>query len=684
MSNRLLPVLLLAAIAVTAVWLRELHAAGWGAPNAAGEAEWYVDDPDAAYHLRRIELALLRGDVPDADRFLAHPEGSAVPWPPFFDGLLAFVARTALRVPEGGPVDERELEAFLVHVPPVLGGLTCVALFLATFAVTRGVRTPRLWASLVAAAVYAVTPIAIWYGGVTRVDHHVFTALLLALHVASVAMAVRAKELTDATLGALVGGLLSGLLLLSWLAAGVFVGVGGLVLLARALARDPDDEGRARDGARAGLLYFLAAGATVMVPAASSPWNEVRPGSLLELTDGVTRALFGAAVPFLLIGLEPLRRRPPVLRLAVALASTALVVVLLPGFLSGVRDGLDWAGRHNLFMSVVAESRPLLGDGGAPAWMEAARDLTPLFFAYPLAWLWLLRDARRPEGLLVLLLGAALLAMSLSQRRFANTFAVPLAIGLAAALHGGWSATARVGVRRALAGLGIAAVALAAGFGARALGAVTEADLEDVRDWRAEVVGGLRWMREGTPVPGPWSAPQVAQDYGVLSAWGLGHLIEYHARRPTIATNFGSFVGERGFVEAARALLTDDEDELAVLLHRMGARYVVVTPRQAGDVASLTRIAGLSQRERSAFFERHPSGAKVFSARARASAVWRLAVYPPDAPPEAWGGLRRVYASERRETVRGARPRAGEPSGPVISIYELVRADDREPTIGPR
>ena len=46
-----------------------------------GGSQWLVDDPDAAYHLRRIEVAIAEGAVPLRDRYLNHPLGSPIPWP---------------------------------------------------------------------------------------------------------------------------------------------------------------------------------------------------------------------------------------------------------------------------------------------------------------------------------------------------------------------------------------------------------------------------------------------------------------------------------------------------------------------------------------------------------------------------------------------------------------------------
>ena len=93
--SRALLALALAAIAAGAFLLRETHRDAFRVPagEAGGTSRWLVDDPDAAYHLRRVEVALVTGRIPLRDRYLNHPAGSPVPWPPLLDAALARGAR---------------------------------------------------------------------------------------------------------------------------------------------------------------------------------------------------------------------------------------------------------------------------------------------------------------------------------------------------------------------------------------------------------------------------------------------------------------------------------------------------------------------------------------------------------------------------------------------------------------
>ncbi|MFT5287365.1 MAG: asparagine N-glycosylation enzyme membrane subunit Stt3 [Planctomycetota bacterium] len=667
---------LLALILGAAFVLREATAPGYKASAEAQDLPtWLVDDPDAAYHLRRVELALASGQVPGFDRYINHPEGSPIPWPPFSDGLFGVVASLFADGDPLAPDDlalggysEDSVESVLVHLPPALGVLTCLAIFAAIWVLCE--RGPlRAWFALFGAAIYAVLPIAVWYGGITRLDHHVVVALLLALHLGLITWSLRAKNSLDALTGALGAGVIAGMAIASWLAAGIFVSIAGFAFFLRVCG---SDEERARFGTRAAVLYFAAAAGVTLFPAASSAWNESQPGSLINLTSGVPRALFAAIVPFVVVAFAR-RRLGPSLSARIGSALLAVLSVsgvlwFLPGFVDGVNEGIQWASRGNLFMDVVAESRPLDSLG------LIASQLTYLALLFPWMILAIVPAARKDAARVhLVLLGLAMAWMTLGQQRFGNTLAIPFACVLALGFH---DLTVRFAATRLkkplLAIMGVSTLLLLPSF--TSVFAPTEDEYRDLADWRSEIVRGLRWMRTETPSPGPWNAPKHRGDYGVLASWGLGHMIEYHARRPSITTNFGSFVGERNFTEAARALLETEPTELARRMRILDAKYVIVTPRHIGDLKSTMRIAG---EDPSLLFERSASGAKRFSSRTLNSAIWKLAFHDAEVGSQHYPGLELVWASKRMETESGSRPQPGRPFGPVLSIYRLLEHPDR-------
>lgn len=682
---------------------------------SADAPAWLIDDPDAAYHLRRTEVGLVTGTTPSFDRFLAFPAGSPVPWPPLFDGLLALNNRLATGKPGAmGLTDdyEAELEARTAALPPIMGFLAILAVALATgFFVRRCRPNPECLqrgyvvgptaGAVLAALIYATSPIAIWYADAGRIDHHVFVALLLALHFAMMAQifagghfeSLRSpshERSLDATLGGLTAGLLAGFALLTWLASAIFIALAGLTFWMAAGGRCTE---RVADARRAGMLYFLAAGLVTFLPAWLSPWNEVQPWSLVNLTRGVPLALFVAsfalALPCWLPGQceEPGERelRDRLIGLVVPPFIALLAYFALPGFAAGVQEGLAWASRGNLFMDVVAESRPLVEVGGGSLLRGILTDHGWAGACLPVVLIWLAfavrasmdptRGGPRPESRFYLFVNLIVFAyLATEQRRFGNSLAVPLAVGIGCICG---FAVGRVEncytqtLRMKAVAFGGLLLSGALAFGAistgRALAQPDTAALDDTREWRHEVIAGLRWMRDHTPASGVWDIAEAEQSYCVLSSWAMGHLIEYHARRPVVATNFGSFVGEENFAASAQALLERDPEVFLDDLERLGVDYIVVTPRMASDLASQARIADLPQPEKAALFTKK-DGKKTFSAASHETAVWRLAVTTPGEAPS-YPGLMRVFASDQTESIFGGNKPG--PRGPVISIWRV-------------
>jgi len=692
--------LALALVALFAYQLRTARAPAShnDGPSSANSPEWLIDDPDAAYHLRRVELALANGRVPSSDVFLNHPSGSPVPWPPFFDGALAVYAQLRLGEPPpdlvgGNFIDdryERQLEQLLVYLPPWLGVWTTLAVGLAAGALVSRSRSGSVaWvAAVLAAMVYACAPLAVWYGDIARIDHHVAIALLFALHMAVLGWVLSGPEephgvdsnhsnhAVDATWGGLLAGSLAGLALLTWLASAVLVALAGLALFFATLSSDPK---RRKSSSRAGFLYFLAAAAVTLFPALGSAWNEAQPGSLINLTTGVPVALLAASLAFLapsLFGRVGAKNSelPRFAGGAISIAAALLAVFLLPGFLDGVREGAAWASRNNLFMDVVDESRPLVEVGGGSVVRGVILDIGWIGLLIPgflvaFAWIGLchfrkLGGARAPGlpapaafYLAVNLLTFA--AMALSQRRFGNSLAVPLAICTGVLCGLALSSTyKRVRI--------LGAALLLAVFGSTAVqgqGQLGYEGMAETQAWRAELLDGLRWMREGTLAPGDWRDPETRQSYGVLSAWHAGHLIEYHARRPILATNFGSFVGPEHFADSGRLLLGEDPAAFLKALEVRELDYVVVTARQASDIASMARVAGLNASRRSRWFEK-VNGRKGFSPAVKDTMLWRLAL---DEANEPIPGMELVWVSSKTESIFGGNKPG--PRGPIVSIW---------------
>lgn len=550
-------------------------------------ATWTVSDPDSLYHARRVERALAEPGLPAAhDARLNHPEGARIPWPPYYDALLAGALGPFLP-PEDRPAERRgAIERGVGSAPFLVGVLTTLVVLLA------GRALAGTGAGLAAATLHALCLASVAYSRLGNGDHHAFHALLSALVLTLLSAALRGERLARAR-WSLGGGALLGVLL--GLAMGAWVGalllmvlvdaVLGLLLLAHAR--------RALPGLPAfGLTLHAAALATLLPAILQSPWKEELPWLVVNLS-WFHAAYLGAGVlvfapPALLPGTDRLRRLHPALVVAALALVTAVSALLDAGPVPGLREGFAWVTRENTFMSGIAESRPLLGPGAAPG--ELFELLGHGIVLLPLAWLAMLLRLRRGGARELLPWVVAVPPMALQaaqQARFADALAAPAAVTLA------WAGGALA--RRLLPGRGPAVralplVALAALAQLSALGHLAETDPARAPEERRDRArrGLCEWIAEHAPGTGE----------AVLANWSLGHELEWAAQRPTVATNFGSYVGRRGFLAPARVLLARDPAQAETLLAEFDARLVLVTAFLPGALDGWLRAGPAEWRER--------------------------------------------------------------------------------------
>jgi hypothetical protein len=539
-------------IALLAVVVRETcdlrHARVQGAP----EQGWFTLDPDSLYHMRRVERALDEGLPPaETDPRMNAPVGARIPWPPYYT-YVAWAA-CAPFAPENPDERARHIEERAATLPCVFAALASVLLALTARRLARErTESEQLSAAAIAGGTYALLGASLQYSAIGNGDHHAWVVLLLAAIAFVASKALRGDELDDARLGLRNGvllGVLCGLLVGSW--------VGGLVYavlleIALGLALFAHSK-RARRGLAALGLGMHAAWAITIAPAVlSSPWKDEQPWMLVNASWlHLAHPLLGALVflPLLWEGSERLRVRWPWFVAAVLVALGSALAFADFALARGVREGFAWASRSNEFMAFITESQPLLwGPIGGFGPLTELLGFGVLLSPIALGWLLLVAwRERRLELAFVAILFAALLAQALTQRRFADAFGVPLALALALFFS---RALERVvapsnGMASALGLL----IALAAGFPTLRLAqARAETSWYEIeRDPARERRGLYERLRE---LPG--------SDEPVLASWDHGHAIEWIARKPSIATNFGSYLGRDSYLDPWRFFLESD------------------------------------------------------------------------------------------------------------------------------
>lgn len=640
-SPRVLLGLVLAAVAVLATLAREVHNQRISAlPGGDLSAGWFCFDPDSLYHARRVERLLDEGPpVAGRDERLNHPHGAAIPWPPYYTRLLG-----ALLAP-WAPDDARDRAEFLergVASLPLLFGVAnaLLAAWIAWILARARDLAPGPCAAGAAAAgaIAALAGSSVHYGAAGNGDHHAFATLAMTALFAFVSQAPRARTPRGAALLGAAAGATAGVLLGAW--------VGGLVhVLLAQLALGWFVLRAAREElpwlAPFGLAFHLVAALVLAPAAAGSPWNVEQPWSVVNLSwFHPAQLLLGAAVFAPLVALRAgtrARRAWPWIVLA-ALALLALALATLDvGPARGVREGFAWAARSDGFMDFIVESQPLLwGQNGS--WSEGWRllGLAPLVLValWPSA---LRRALRRGEHDLVVWSVAAplLLVQALVQRRFGEALTATMAV-----LVGLWIAFALSRARPSFAPLGAALLGLAAGaaleFATVARGVRRVAAGEVVlRGPQAATLRAqralYRWLGERAGAPGA----------AVLAAWYHGHGIEWVARRPTVATNFGSYVGVEGYLAPWRFFLEHDPAAAEAILAERDARFVLLGGDLTNDLMVMQRAVGRGE---------------ALAAAGRPTAAWYATL-----------GARLAFEGRVVDLARGA---AGEP----LDFLRLVHA----------
>ncbi len=553
---------------------------------------------DELYHVRKIVYQALRfPELLDFDPYVSFPFGARPVWPPFLDwGIAALVKLVA------APADALAVERAIVWIPPLLGALTVAVV------AELGRRHCSLLAGLAAGLLLSVMHAHHAHSQLGQVDHQVVLGLAAVLLLAT----------AIAWLGAPLGSRRQR----AWaVATGLALGVslvispGALLQLlpVQALALAFVLAGRDRDEAvvRARSAALLHATAALLVAPAclvSGPFAGLGPYSPLVLSRFQPLWLGAGAAGFALAA-ELWRRSRAGERRSLRLASAAalgaaasgLALALVPGLAAALAGAGGWFTREERFLSTVAELQPLLYPAGGLDPGFALNALTPGFFAFPFAWLFLafrrgLDPNARPAQALVLVWSAVFCALALAQERFANPFAPGLALTLGMAAGELWASVGRSGSRRLRLAVGASLAAL--------LGLTLAPALRDyqklaaysrfaLRQDRAPVPppsrrlvaveDASRFLAEASPPTQGFLDVRLRPEYGVLSAWDVGHLVRYRAERPTVQDNFGSYADPRAFDLARDYYDALDEEEAYRVARELGARYALATREGSGQ-----------------------------------------------------------------------------------------------------
>jgi len=548
---------------------------------------------DELYHLRRIWFSVV--NFPAAllfDTYMNHPEGAAPHWPPFFDWGIAAFARVF-----AGPGDQHGVERVAAWAPPVLGAFTVVAaagLARRTFSPAAG------WAT---GGLLAMLPAHVLHSSLGVVDHHVAVGLFATLLLAAAMRLAAPLGPVGRPHGVVAtGGMIAASLLL-WPGSLLFVLVVQLFLVAQVLVSAERAVALAR--ARA-LATAHALAAALLVPfCAGREWEDFGSVSPWVLSN-FQPLWFGAGAVTLALAAALWSRspvgaaRPGRIASALGLGAAGLAAAWLgvPGLAAALDDAAGWF-EADAFLGVILELRPLLAPDRRLEVGYGSAKFSHLFWVFPLVAAGLVGQAlvrRRGDVGLLVTVSTAFLGLTLYQQRFSDVSAGFFALVVGPALVEAFRAARRriPAPRLVWAGLGaaLAAAALlpqAAGYRVEALASLTSLRgdrigfLPHVRR-RIVLERAAHWLERATPPTRGYLDPEVRPEYGVLGAWGQGHVLRYYGERPMVQDNFGPWGGRSGFEAARRYFASRDEGEAVELAGRLRARYVVATDRGSGQI----------------------------------------------------------------------------------------------------
>ena len=619
--------------------------------------------PDAHYHLRRIVFGVENFPaLPLHDAYLRFPDGGRSIWSPAFDWSLAGLARVV-----AGPGDPAAVERIAIWVPPLLGALAVIVVF----GIGRSAFGRR--AGIAAAAVLAFLPAHAGYSRLGFVDHHAAVALLCAALLATLTGWVAARRPAAVQTTAL--GVCMGAGLALW------PGCIGLVALAQScilvvIVRAPPANA-ARRCNEAALAHAVAF--AVVTPAAlgpvGPPWSPLSPVVLSAFQPlWLGLPVVGFATCALLFRTHKTSAVFRAIGLAVTLGLPAVASLAAAPVREGVAEAMTWLLRAESFQATVSESLPLFSDGeGGLHATRAHAQLGALVWAIPLLVFYLARRGARDAAagvVAVFLTGLAL--ATVAQFRFANSLSVALALAVGAAVEDFVHATQGPSSRWKR-GLALAALALLlAPAAAPHLRAVRSA-AATTSPHSVALHAAAAWLREHSPATAGWLDPEGSPEYGVLTAWGDGHVVRYVAQRPVVQDNFGDDVGRERFDQAEAYFRAASEAEALAIARDLRVRYVLARGSGSGHapepyraesmLVRLYRLRGAAGGLRRGYDHTAPSFVPGLEQH-------RLVYESPDAPGED-GGRYKLF-----EIVPGAAVRGRAAPGAVVEAQLPLDDED--------
>lgn len=547
----------LVIIAIVLVYLRASRFS-----NFFSDGDIFFKDPDTCYHARRIiYVATHHMQMPFYDPLVAHPSGAIPRWSPLYDWLSAL---PSFIITLGHPS-----EHLIINIAVILSLLFGLGeLFFLGMLVYKA--TKNLSLAFLSAFLAGIPYPQIKYSSMETLDHNSLMLLLFSalLYVSYLLMSKDAPA--NSIKLVLSISVLIASLFWTWTGSYVYIVLLACIHFLYAVIRKKYwlFSLYARCYCIAGLLTSPLAYIHYRLGKAPLKFGYISLFTVLFLIEiGAGFYLFGC------ISVWKSNAHKKILLIKTS-ASFVLLILVIGYLLSGISGGARVATGQNIWVSTLAESKPLFYLASGPikifTFQKAFSFFGYLILIFPIAFLLVaFRVIKIPFSLyLIILLNSLMFGfLMLFQQKIAAEFS--LAYGIMLALFIGWLYTKITNKFSIILAL-IFVLLIAISFTP-----LKENLIESNPEFNAYYYG-FKWLKEELNLKDTEINTGHAQELGAMAPWDLGHHLEFYDI-PSVADNFGMSVEPfAGFYDMARFFLSENEDDAVSILKKYKCQYIVV------------------------------------------------------------------------------------------------------------
>ncbi|MCX7918425.1 MAG: glycosyltransferase family 39 protein [bacterium] len=564
-------------------------------------------EQDPYYHLRRVFLALSHHFyIPSYDSYSGFPQGLYCFWPSFYDLLIAI---PAWLIGFGKPT-RYIVELIAAFVPPILGALTLISVYL----LTKEVFNKKI--GLFTAFFYALLPGHIYWTLIGRPDHHsaepifpllMFWFLLLSLKQQRSEASGQKLERTLPTVYSLRLPILTGVMLvcslLVWPGALIFIGILVLYLLIL-ISIAHGDKPKTIYLTKLNITIFGTAFLILLPICASTYWGkhflfayDALSWFHIVLICGILGILILLGYLSLWFSNQP-RWRYVLSGLWFLIVLYIIIYLILPTFTSHFMNGIGWVIKSDPWLKTITEFQPLFISMGVFSAFRPTSFFGYGFYLLPLVyWILFYRLMKKRQlpgfgsdspilqfsdsGILwFCIFFICIIILGLMQSRFSHFLAYLVAVGYAFLtlilterfqdlfIKSEIRNTKSEIIRFLLTAVCLLVLLMPC---LREIRSLPWKYAGVPKEWRET----LLWIKQNTPATRYYDKPNKIPEYGILAPWIAGHWINYIAERPTICNGFHTNADNNR--AGMRFFLTEDEMIATRILDEKKARYIILT-----------------------------------------------------------------------------------------------------------